>query len=215
MTEWRKKTLLNEIKTKNAAWTNVTRADFYESLLRNSMCVCVCVCYDVVEQTSLLKSKGDDQPETCNINTWSSILGYIWSISNPSIYNYTYANSLLNMNHWSSISLSHSISSRSQKANGSPAWLMWSPQRNHKGLSHWRRMKTHLLIAQSFSLYKNLWLLRTIPQGGRCIYAPVCPFHPAQNHPTISDSSASLSIKCLSKEGQNSPHFFTTVFPSH
>lgn len=167
-----------------------------------------------MEQTSILKSKGGNQPETCRINTSSSILGYIRSISNPGIYNFNFANSFLNMNYWSSISLSHSIRSGSQKANGSLVWLMWCPQRNHQGLSHWQRMKTHLLMAQSFSLYKNVWLLRTIPQGGSCIYAPVCPFHPTQNQPTISDSSASPSIKCLSKEGQNSRYFFTTVFPS-
>lgn len=116
--------------------------------------------------------------------------------------NSTFPNSLLHMNYWFSISLSHSKSSRSQKANGSPAWLMSGPQRNHQGLSRWRRMKTHLLIDQSFSLYKNLWLLRTIPQGGNCICTPVCPFHPDHNHPTTSDSFASLSIKCVWKKGQ-------------
>lgn len=173
--------LLNEIKSENAAWTNVTRADFCVNPLRNG--VSACVCCDVTEQTSILKSKSGVQPETCRINIWANFFNYIWSISNPGICNSTFANSLLHMNYWFSISLSHSKSSRSQKANGSPAWLMWSPQRNRQGLSRWRRMKTHLLIDQSFSLYKNLWLLRTIPQGGSCIFTPVCPFHPDHNHP--------------------------------
>lgn len=80
---------LNEIKTKNAAWTNVTRADLDVNPFGNCLSKCVCVLYDVTKQTLILKLKTGNQSETCRMKTWSSILDYIWSISNLGIYNKT------------------------------------------------------------------------------------------------------------------------------
>lgn len=71
--------------------------------------------------------------------------------------------------------------SRSRKTNEYLDWLMFSLERNHWGLCQRGRIETHLLMAKSISLYKNLDCLIPHPSLGEDIYFPRGPLRSLPN----------------------------------